>query len=502
MKVGNKTLRGYQVELIDKCRSSISAGRRELILALATGAGKTAIACYMIQESYKRGLRSTFVAPRRELIRQTSEHLYECGIDRHGTILSGDEPIPEARIQVASKDTLATRVLRKSRMDLPPTDLLFIDECRSSTAPEYRKLIHRFQEENSGLVTIGLDATPTRSDGTGLGAIYKEILTGATYRELIAAGYLVPVTAYGFLPASMQDAKNLSDSQWEKEAAIRADNPTVVGDVVDHWERLASDRPTICFTSRVAHSLHLRDEFRKRGIACDHVDGKTDADIRASTVARLKSGELQVITNVGCFVEGFDEPRVSCIILACPVRSLTKYRQMSGRALRPYPGKEDMMLIDHGGAVLMHGWPDDDITWHLGSVSRMQREKERLNLPEEKEPMHCSNCGHQFRGSRICPMCGFEKPRRGREIAFERGLLTFIPRRNDSDLLVKNRIWKRCLGMAANTGRTCGAAAGMYNSQTGEMPWETVGLKEMPPRGAWKQRACDVYPRFCKRRGQ
>ena len=44
--------------------------------------------------------------------------------------------------------------------------------------------------------------------------------------------------------------------------------------------------------------------------------------------------------------EGYDNPRVDCIVVARPTKSAILYRQMIGRGLRPHPDKQNLMVID------------------------------------------------------------------------------------------------------------------------------------------------------------
>jgi len=53
-----------------------------------------------------------------------------------------------------------------------------------------------------------------------------------------------------------------------------------------------------------------------------------------------------VVTNCAVLTEGFDEPNVSCIIIARPTKSKVLYVQMIGRGIRTYPGKEDCLVLD------------------------------------------------------------------------------------------------------------------------------------------------------------
>ena len=53
-----------------------------------------------------------------------------------------------------------------------------------------------------------------------------------------------------------------------------------------------------------------------------------------------------MLTNCNVLTEGFDEPSVSCVLLARPTKSLLLYAQMVGRGTRLHPGKTDVCVID------------------------------------------------------------------------------------------------------------------------------------------------------------
>ena len=78
---------------------------------------------------------------------------------------------------------------------------------------------------------------------------------------------------------------------------------------------------------------------------------------REKQLANLDSGKIKVLSNCQILSEGWDQPKVSCVILARPTRSYGLYIQQIGRTLRPSPNKKDTLIIDHAGAVDEHGFP-------------------------------------------------------------------------------------------------------------------------------------------------
>jgi hypothetical protein len=53
-----------------------------------------------------------------------------------------------------------------------------------------------------------------------------------------------------------------------------------------------------------------------------------------------------VLTNCNVLTEGFDEPRVDCVLMARPTQSQLLYAQMVGRGTRLHEKKSDLVVID------------------------------------------------------------------------------------------------------------------------------------------------------------
>src|SRR5262249_3685101 len=106
-------LRPYQFEVLGQIEQAIAAGQRRILVTLPTGAGKPVCAADIIRRFNERGLFSLFLAHRREIIGQTSQRLTEHGmpLGAHGIIMAERmcDLRPQARIQVASIDTLHAR---------------------------------------------------------------------------------------------------------------------------------------------------------------------------------------------------------------------------------------------------------------------------------------------------------------------------------------------------------------------------------------------------------
>lgn len=356
MQHGARTLRPYQTEVITEVDAAIEAGQRRVLLVAPTGSGKTVISSDIIKTTATRGRRVVFLAHRRELIRQASNKLHDAGID-HGIIQAGFPARPGERVQVASVQTLHARAIRSTRMELPPADLVVVDEAHHCTAQTYRAITDEYPDA----IILGLTATPCRADGRGLGNTFSTLIECPSVAELIAAGYLVPTQVYAPTRPDLKGVRVERGDYVESQLAERMDKQELTGDIVMHWHKLASNRRTVVFATSVAHSVNLRNEFRATGVMAEHLDGSTPREDRDAILARLASGEIDVVTNCQVLTEGWDCPAVSCLVLARPTKSIGLYLQMVGRVMRPAPGKSNALTQPRrprvGGVFLGSGKP-------------------------------------------------------------------------------------------------------------------------------------------------
>jgi DNA repair protein RadD len=289
-------------------------------------------------------------------------------------------------------------------MTLPPADLLWIDEAHHCPAQTYRAIIDSYPDA----ILLGTTATPCRGDGRGLGGIFHEMVECPQVAELIEQGYLVKTKVYAPVDPDLRGVRTVAGDYHEQQLADRMDRPQLVGDIVTHWHKFSERRKTVCFATSVGHSVHIRDEFVKSGVRAEHIDGSTPKPERDASLARLASGEIELVTNCMVLTEGWDMPDVGCCVLARPTKKMGLYRQMIGRVLRPADGKPDAIVLDHSGAVFRHGFVEDRVEWTLDQDKKAvaPRHRERCANPSSRL-IECSQCGVVGTAGEPCWNCGF-----------------------------------------------------------------------------------------------
>jgi DNA repair protein RadD len=403
-------LRDYQVDAIQQLDAAVAAGARAPLLVAPTGAGKTVIAGALIARADCSVL---FVAPRRELIYQTSRALRSFGV-AHGVILAGADHLhdPDASVHVASIDTLLARFRHGKLLDLPDFGLVIVDEAHLSVTQIRHDLLMRWP----AALRIGLTATPIRKDGRALGLLYDRIIEPVTTAGLIDSGYLVPARYFSISEPDLRRVRTTAGDWNLRDLDERVNRTELVADIVQTWLSRGAVRRTVVFCTSIPHSIAIAESFQRAGVVADHVSADTPTAERDLTMQRFTSGETQVLTNCFLTAYGFDLPELSCVVLARPTKSLMLYMQMIGRGLRLAPNKEDCLILDHSGCVHRHGFAHDARYWTLDGHDRMGDRKGNTLDRGEPTLIDCPECHAVFSGTRTCPECGHHLQPAGKDV--------------------------------------------------------------------------------------
>jgi ATP-dependent helicase IRC3 len=343
-------LRDYQSQCLSAIFGRYKAGVRRQLICLPTGTGKTVIFAQF--PSYFRMKRRMLVlAHRAELLQQARNKLLAANPAIKVEIeQAGENASEDSDVVVASVPTLGRRgTQRLTRFNPDQFSIVVIDEAHHAAADSYRRIVEHlglFNADTNKLL-VGFTATPKRSDGIGLDAIFDEIAFSRSIPEMMDAGYLAPVAGYrvetdvdlsrvktrmgDFVGSQLSDAINI-----ESRNAL----------VVKAFQDMVPDRKTLVFCVDVAHTLDLAAAFTHYGIPAAPITGDMPADERSESLEAFSAGRIQVLTNCMVLSEGYDEPSVNGIILARPTKSALLYTQMIGRGTRLYPGKTDVTVVD------------------------------------------------------------------------------------------------------------------------------------------------------------
>lgn len=406
-------IRPYQAESIDDLTTAVAHGARRVLLVAPTGSGKTVIFSRIIQHATSNGKKVLFLAHRREIVNQTTDKLDQLGVPS-GIIMSGDEWDHTQPVTVASIQTLHSWMIRRKRMSPPKADVVFIDEAHHyNSSKTWQDILALYPEA----YILGATATPINRRGRGLGHFFDAMVKCPTIEELTEQKYLVPVRYFVPSLPDLAGIKVTAGDYNEKQLENRMDKPKIIGDICENWARQKDcvNRKTLIFATGIKHSIHIVEEFTKIGVKAAHVDGHTDKSERDRIVKEFSEGDIQVLSNCAVFTEGTDIPAASCLIFARPTKSLLLYLQVAGRGLRPYPGKENLIMLDHAGVVKEHGAVAQDWEWKL-DYGEGDVKKETAKQGKLKKEIHCGNCKCVYYGRLACPECLWKPTIKGKYV--------------------------------------------------------------------------------------
>lgn len=434
------TLRPFQDKNVHEIRVAFRDGHKAVCYNLPTGGGKTLTAGHMLGNAVRKGNPCFFICNRIELLDQTAQAFDKLGL-QYGIIAAGVPMQLYQPLQICSIDTLKRRL---HKISIRPK-LIVWDECRSLGAAGYTQVYNFYPEAKH----IGLDATPIRLDGKGLGRFFTHMVRGPSYEELQQMGFLVPFEIYAPPAPDLTGLHTKMGDYVQSEVVEIMDKPTVTGDAVKLYRKLTGgDKLAIMFCASVKHSENVAAQFRAEGIMAMHVDGETDKLERRKIIKSFRERHIKVLTNCNLFSAGFDVPGVEYIGMLRPTQSLSMYLQQAGRGSRPEANKKYCILADHAGNVRRHGFPDDFREWSLDDKKKKKKSEEISDIRTRQ----CPACYHLSRPMPVCIKCGHVFEIKSREIEFVDGELHKIEKTERDKRLVKARSYEELLTEGISRG--------------------------------------------------
>jgi DNA repair protein RadD len=404
-------LRDYQQGCIHEIRQAYRSGLRAPLLVSPTGSGKTVMFAYIANGTSAKGNSVLILVHRQELVDQTCRTLYSFGVN-HGVIAAGRTPDRSHPVQVASVQTVVRR------LDFFRPSLIIIDEAHHGTAGSWRKVI----DANPQARILGVTATPERLDGRGLKEVFDTLVRGPEVADLIEGGHLARPVYYAPPQVANLSGLHMRGGDFAKdELAAMMDNRAITGDAVEHYARICRGAPAVAFCASVAHAQHVAEQFQSAGFRAATIDGNMDREDRREVVRKLGDGRLHVLTSCEIINEGFDLPLVTAAILLRPTMSLGLHLQQIGRVLRPAPGKDRAVILDHVGNLARHGLAEEERDWSLDG--RKRNKKRKADDEEEINVRQCPNCFCAHAPAPTCPECGHVYEVKAREIEVVEGTL-------------------------------------------------------------------------------
>jgi type I restriction enzyme R subunit len=428
---GYLNLRDYQVSAVKAIEANIAAGKRECLVAMATGTGKTRTVIGLIYRllKAKRFNRILFLVDRNTLGEQAQNAFKDSRLEQNKLFTDiydlkelGDAiPDSATKVHVSTVQGMVNRLFGADGKDIPIDryDCIVIDEAHRGYTLDremgegemefrseidyvsaYRRVLDQFDA-----VKVALTATPAQHTTQ----IFGLPVFTYTYREAVIDGWLIdhdpPVRFITQLAQSgihfdQGAVVNIATSAGKIEQQTLPDE---LDFEVDHFNRLVitekfnqvvcdelakcldifNGQKTLIYCANDAHA-DMVVQLLKESIAKTQgpINDKTvmkitgKADKPSELVRLYKNEKLPLIAvTVDLLTTGIDVPEICNLVFLRRVRSRILYEQMLGRATRLCPdvGKESFKIYD---AV--------DLYQALDAVSTMQPVVKDVAVPLSK----------------------------------------------------------------------------------------------------------------------
>jgi superfamily II DNA or RNA helicase len=312
-------LRPYQSAALAATMDHWESGRRRVVCALPTGAGKTTVAAACLEAARARRPALALVHTR-TLLAQTRRRLGP------GVVVRTIQAVLRAGVRLEH-------------------DVVFLDECHHLASRSWVRVLSLLPP---GVRIIGCTATPARADGAALGtdgAGFDALVSTAPYSTLLRLGHLAPC----------------------RVVRPPADTLSAAAAYLQFGER----RPGILFAPSIAACETAATALRSAGVRAATITAATGARARRAAFAAYEAGALDVLASPMALSEGFDSPRAAVCVLDRTCVHHGVYLQTAGRILRPHASKDPLaggrpaVLIDMHGASERHGHPLADRQYSL-----------------------------------------------------------------------------------------------------------------------------------------
>ena len=400
-------LRNYQQTAIQSAETAISEGQREILLAMATGTGKTKTCIALIYRLLKsqRFRRILFLVDRSSLGEQAANAFKDTRMESLQTfadvfgIKELDEQTPDSdtSVHIATIQGMVQRTLYPGEDIAPPAvdqyDCIVVDECHrgylldremSDTELKFRSFEDYISKYRRVLdyydsIKLGLTATP---------ALHTTQIFGMpvfvySYREAVIDGWLIDhepairintLLSTGGIVWKVGDEVPTYDAQRDQMSLFIT--PDEIKFEVDEFNRKvitksfnevvceflakeldpSSRQKTLIFCATDSHAdlvvQLLKDAFMKQygSVDDDAVIKITGAADKPLELIRRYKNERQpnVAVTVDLLTTGIDVPEICNIVFLRRVNSRILYDQMIGRATRLCDeiGKETFRIFD------------------------------------------------------------------------------------------------------------------------------------------------------------
>ena len=430
---GKWQLRYYQTNAINAVLDRIAEKHQRVLLTLATGTGKTAIAFQIVWKLYqakwtlrrdaRRSPRILFLADRNILADQA--------FNSFSNAFAEDALVRISPAEISKKGKVPTNgavffYIFQTFMSGPEGkpyyteyspdffDFIIVDECHRGGANDestWRDILEHF----SPAVQLGLTATPKRDENVDTYKYFGDPVYTYALREGINDGFLTPfrvkeisttVDTYTFtadddvIEGEVAEGREYTEAEFNRILYIKEREEYRVRLFM---EQINQQQKTLVFCANQEHAAAIRDLINQHSESLNpNYCCRVTADDGARGEKHLRDFQDNekriptILTTSQKLSTGVDAPEICNIVLLRPINSMVEFKQIVGRGTRLYDGKDYFTLYDFVKAHHHFKDPewDGDPVAPEPYVPANQPTNPIVDTLNEPEGVLCTECEH------------------------------------------------------------------------------------------------------------
>lgn len=301
------------------------------------GTGKTVTA---VSDAKELGKRTLFLGHTRELITQARDTFQSIWKESNPGIYVAETKEKDSYVVCGSVQSVS-----RNLDEFHPEEFgyIVIDEAHHGTASTYQKILSYFKPE----FTLGLTATPFRSDGEDLFEEFQNVAHKLDLETAVEIGELVPIRCIRVktnVDISNIRINGIKYNSRDLESKLFVPERNKI--ILDTYLSFINSKKTVIFCASVKHANDIANLFKENNINAVSVSGNMNTNKRKKVLRDYEHGNIEVLCACDLLNEGWDSPNTEVFFMARPTMSKTLYMQQLGRGMRLSEGKDHLMVFD------------------------------------------------------------------------------------------------------------------------------------------------------------
>jgi superfamily II DNA or RNA helicase len=299
------------------------------LLVIPTGGGKTRTAVKAINALFQNNIldsssdRVLWVSHRVEL-----ENQAEKAFSKHAEINKNLKSFDQQVIYERDIRKIGRRVADQN------IKIVVIDEAHHSAASSYQPIFDR-----SAVGVLGLTATPSRHDGKPLNFDKESYSIG--FPDLIQQKIILAPIIEPPIKTGHKDTADHFDKLDKSKLNNIERNKKIISVLEKYHEKYnkvviyvgTKDHVKDLYI-QITNSSLLKEKYSSINWILGGENNNSRRLPRKIFIEEEKSEKKTILINIDVLTEGYDDPTIDTVVMACPMKSALKYMQAAGRAVR------------------------------------------------------------------------------------------------------------------------------------------------------------------------